>query len=79
MNRISLEQAIENIIDAIKNKKPYSVIRIGDGEIDVINGKVGVDYGHAADHQNIGEYMINTEYDNIDDYYKNNKCPQCLK
>lgn len=42
-------------------------------------GKAGIDFGHAADHQLIGEYPLNLEYDNLDDYYKNSKCPQCLK
>ncbi len=42
-------------------------------------GKIGIDYGHAASHQNIGEYSINNQWANIDDYYKANKCPMCMK
>ena len=37
--RISLEQAIDSVINVVENKVPFSLIRIGDGEIDVLSGK----------------------------------------
>jgi len=42
-------------------------------------GAVAIDFGHAADHQLIGEYPLNLQYNDIEEYYKNSKCPQCLK
>jgi len=42
-------------------------------------GKIAIDYGHAASHQLIGEYEINLQYDDMDDYFKNSKCPICWK
>jgi len=41
--------------------------------------KVGIDYGHAPNHNFINEYPINTQYEDIEEYYRHSKCPVCLK
>ncbi len=86
-NLIYTKEDYDNIVRFLKdNKDKYDVALISMGVwaealVDEVKklGKVGIDFGHAADHQIIGEYEINLKYDSIDDYYKNSKCPIALK
>lgn len=86
-NLIYNKEDYNNIVNFLKeNKDNFDVALISMGVwaealVDEVKemGKVGIDFGHAADHQLVGEYEINLKYDSINDYYKNSKCPVALK